>query len=98
MRYDQLAERLERLDKKLKRLVADNNTLRKENEALKQETSRLSSVIEVKERELDDFQNKINISTIVSNVGVGNTDTSELKALIDDYINEIDRCVIHLSR
>ena len=58
----------------------------------------LKSLLDTKEQQILDFQNKIKISTIVDTISVGDTEATEVKNKIDDYIKEIDKCINQLSK
>ena len=47
---------------------------------------------------MESFQNQIKISRIAGSVGADREDASELKKKIDDYVDEIDKCIAHLSQ
>jgi hypothetical protein len=57
----------------------------------------LKRLLESKEQQIRDFQNKNNISTIVDSIAVGD-EAAEVKNKIDDYIKEIDRCINQLNK
>ena len=58
----------------------------------------LKSVIKAKDDQIDNFQNKIKISTIVDRISVEEGEAKEVKDKINDYIKEIDRCINQLSK
>ncbi len=45
-----------------------------------------------------DFKNQIKISKIVDNINPEDGSVSELKKKVDEYIQEIDKCIAYLSR
>ncbi|BDD05935.1 hypothetical protein [Aureibacter tunicatorum] len=97
MKNDQLTNKLNSLERKLKVLLNEHSTLRQEVEMLSKENEELKSVIKRKDEDVQSYQNKLNISTIVNSIEVENTDTSELRALLNSYIEEIDKCIAYLS-
>ena len=66
---------------------------KKNNEDLKSQNLELKSLLEAKEQQIVDFQNKIKISTIVDSISVGESEATEVKNKIDDYIKEIDKVI-----
>ena len=58
----------------------------------------LKNLLDLKEQQILDFQNKIKISTIVDSISVGESEATEVKNKIDDYIKEIDKCINQLSK
>ena len=71
---------------------------KKNKEDLQIENSELKSLLSSKEQQIHDFQNKIKISTIVDSISVGESEATEVKNKIDDYIKEIDKCINQLSK
>ena len=85
------------LERKLNLVVQDYSSMKEELRILKGENTSLKDVIKGKEQQISDFQNKIKISKLVDSIGADENDGSELKKKIDDYIKEIDKCIVHLS-
>jgi len=98
MDQDQLKLQLSSLERKLKLLVAAYNNSKEEIKQLTTEKEALKVNLKAKEDQLLNFQNQIKIGKIAENINVGGGDSSELKARIDEYIKEIDKCILHLSR
>ncbi len=71
---------------------------KKFNEDLKTQNAELKGLLRSKEEQISDFQNKIKISTIVDSISVGESEATEVKDKIDDYIKEIDKCINQLSK
>lgn len=85
------------LERKLNLVVQDYTSMKDELRTIKDENSSLKDVIKGKEEQISDFQNKIKISKLVDSIGADENDTPELIKRIDDYIKEIDKCIVHLS-
>ena len=88
---------LELLDSKIKLLVNSYEAIRLEVNKLREENKRLQGIVDNKESEINDFQNRDKISKIVEGIGEEREDTTELKSMITDYVKEIDKCIAHLS-
>ena len=56
----------------------------------------LQSVIDEKDREIKNFQNRDNISKIVNTIAAESANSTELKLKINEYIREIDKCIAYL--
>lgn len=97
MYQEKLASELSTLERKLKLLLNEYHSQKEEIRQLKSENETLRSTIENRETELNDFQNKYKISSIVNSVAVDDNSTAELKQQLNSYIKEIDRCIAHLS-
>jgi chromosome segregation ATPase len=98
MNNEKLNANLGNLERKMKLLLAEYSALREESASLKAENQQLKETIINKDEQLKDFQNKYKITKIAGNIRTGDADTSEIKNLLNEYISEIDRCIIHLGQ
>ncbi len=73
--------------KSLKELVIN---LEGKNDELKKD-------LKVKDQQINDFQNRIKIDKIVDTVGADREYAAGLKTKLNEYIKEIDRCIVQLS-
>jgi predicted nucleic acid-binding Zn-ribbon protein len=85
------------LERKIKILLEEKKKLKDEINLLKAEKERFSEQLKNKEEMISDFQNQIKISKIVNNIGEGSEETENLRSKIDEYIQEIDKCIVQLS-
>lgn len=98
MEKDKLSTELFSLERRVKLLLAEVKSSKQEIESLRDENLRLRDLLQQREQQVDSFQNKINISTIADRLVAGENNSTELRAKIDEYIVEIDRCIAHLSK
>ena len=98
MKRDRLNNELQSLERKIRLLMTQYTQEKKQNEDLKNQNQELKSLLNSKEQQILDFQNKIKISTIADSISVGNSEATEVKSKIDDYIKEIDKCINQLSK
>lgn len=98
MKRDRLNTELQSLERKIRLLLNEFNSLKKEHESLHQENQDLRSLLSSKDKQLHDFQNKINISTIVDSIETGESEVSEVKEKLNEYIKEIDKCIQYLNK
>lgn len=98
MNKEKLSLSISNLERRIKILVNDYQSLNQEIASLKFENKELKELMRKKEVQIIDFQNKYKISKIVRNVRDGETDHSELKNLLNEYIREIDKCILHLTQ
>ena len=98
MSQDLLKSNLSSLERKVSLLLDKHKNIKDELVMLREENSELRSVLKQKEEQVDSFQNQIKISKIVSEIDSDGKDATELKSKIDDYIKEIDKCILHLSK
>jgi hypothetical protein len=97
MKKDRLYTELQALERKIRLLLNEHHVLVKENEMLKKENVDLQNVIRNKDTQLADFQNRINITTIVDSITAGDVHVSEVKEKLNEYIKEIDKCIHYLN-
>jgi regulator of replication initiation timing len=98
MQVDKLKSDLAVLERKLKILIGEHNSMRDEVNFLKVENSQLRTVIKEKDEQIGNFHNKIKITKIADSIDAGEQDAAELKKKLDDYIKEIDKCILHFSK
>ncbi len=98
MKRDRLNLELQALERKVRLLLTEFDILKKSNEQLKEENRNLEGLIKSKEKQLNNFQNKYKISTIVDRINVGDEEIREVKEKINDYIKEIDKCILQMSK
>jgi len=98
MKRDRLNNELQTLERKIRLLMTQYSHEKKSSEDLKNQNQELKSLLNSKEQQISDFQNKIKISTIVDSISVGDSEATEVKNKIDDYIKEIDKCINQLNK
>ena len=98
MKRDRLNNELQALERKIRLLMTQYSQEKKNSNDLKNQNVELKSLLNSKEQQIQDFQNKIKISTIVDSISVGDSEATEVKSKIDDYIKEIDKCINQLSK
>ena len=98
MNREKLNLSLSNLERKVKFLLNNHKDLKQELNVAKSENQELKEIIRKKDDQIIDFQNKYKISKIVRNIRDGEDDTSEIKNQINEYIREIDKCIMHLSQ
>lgn len=98
MKRDRLNNELQTLERKIRLLMTQYTQEKKSNDDLTNKNVELKNLLNNKEKQIRDFQNKIKISTIVDSISVGESEATEVKIKIDDYIKEIDKCINQLSK
>ena len=98
MNNEKITSGLSGLERKLKLLLSEYNALREEAASLRAENQQLKESVQYKEEQVKDFQNKYKITKIAGNLRTGEADISDIKSLLNEYIGEIDKCILHLSQ
>ncbi|MEQ9232017.1 MAG: hypothetical protein RIF46_15140 [Cyclobacteriaceae bacterium] len=97
MSKEVLYREITNLERKINLLLSEHSRLKEQLDFKDQENQKLKAKLESQDAKLSTFQNKINISKIVGNTAAGKEDSEELKKVLDEYINEIDKCIAHLG-
>jgi len=97
MNQEEMLREISSLERKVNLLLAEHVRLKEQLDHKTQENAELRSRVKSQETRLHDFQNQHNISKIVNNMADGEEDARELRYILDEYINEIDKCIAHLG-
>lgn len=98
MNSNSINSELTSLERKISLLLNEYKNLKNELKHLKTENHELRGVLNSKEHQISDFQNKFKISKIADSLALSGDDSTELKQVLNEYIKEIDRCIAHLSQ
>jgi chromosome segregation ATPase len=98
MNQELLKTNLNGLERKVLVLVNEHKKLKDEIKSLKAENQELKADLHSRDEQLVNFKNQIKISKIVDSIHPEDGSVSELKKKVDDYIQEIDKCIAYLSR
>jgi chromosome segregation ATPase len=98
MNQEGLHTELNALERKVQLLLNEFQNARNELNILKAENQELKMNLKQKDERIKDFQNQDKISKIVGSIGKSDEEASEMKGKIDEYIKEIDKCILHLTR
>ena len=98
MNNEKLNANLSNLERKLKLLLNEYNVIREEAAALRAENQLLKESVKTGQDQIKDFQNRYKITKIAGNLRTGDADISDIKNLLNEYIGEIDKCIVHLSQ
>jgi predicted nuclease with TOPRIM domain len=109
MQQMELAAKLDALENKTLRLVAYCEELKKQlaaaekekvnlEETIQKQAVQIRSLSKKQESQQNNFNNPLKISKIVSLISADSSETAELKARIDEYIQELNKCIAHLSQ
>ena len=98
MSTEKLSTELQSLERKINLLLNEHKSLKASIRDLKAQNGTLHDQLRAKDEQMSSFQNQIKISKIAGSVGADRGDASELKKKIDEYVDEIDRCIAHLSQ
>lgn len=98
MTNEHLNSELLTLERKISLLLHEYKSLKTSFSQLQQQSKDLQDQLSAGNDRIQSFQNQIKISKIAGSVGADRGDASELKRMIDEYVEEIDNCIAHLSQ
>jgi predicted nucleic acid-binding Zn-ribbon protein len=88
----------EELRSHLGAFIITHNELKNDYALLQKEIVELKEELTKKDEQFSNFQNQQKLSNIASSVVGKEGDSAQLKHKINEYIKEIDRCIIHLKQ
>jgi len=96
-RLQEINERLLSLEQKVELLLTAHKELQSLLFMKDKELTALRETLSLKEEEIKNFQNQQKITKIVSSIADDTHKQTALKLKINEYIREIDKCIVHLS-
>jgi len=97
MPSEKLYREFQDLERKIHLVLDENKRLKDELKQSESENQILKTKMDSQQANLNSFQNQIKMSKIVDDMVVNGEDSAKLKAQIDGYIKEIDKCIAHLA-
>ena len=98
MLSEKLYKEFQELVRKIHLLLNENKRLREELRQSQSENQTLQSKIKNQKVNLDAVQNDRKMNKIIDNMIVGEEESAMLKAQIDSYVKEIDKCIAYLAK
>ncbi|MFN5171146.1 MAG: hypothetical protein ACK5DD_16130 [Cyclobacteriaceae bacterium] len=98
MDQEVLKSSLNGLERKILVLLNEHRGLKDELRTLKNENQDLRQGIHMRDDQLSGFKNQVKITKIVDHIHPEDSEVSELKRKVDEYIKEIDKCIAYLSK
>ena len=98
MLSEKLYKEFQELVRKIHLLLNENKRLREELRQSQSENQILQSKIKNQKVNLDAVQNDRKMNKIIDNMIVGEEESAMLKAQIDSYVKELDKCIAYLAK
>ena len=92
-----LRSELKSLERKLTLLLADYGKLKEDYQQAQQENLKLKKQLSESQEKISTFQNRLKISKIADSLELNGDNDADLKQVLSSYIEEIDKCIAHLS-
>ncbi len=111
MEREEVTARFEALEDKAMQLITLCKRLKQQLRETEEENTELKAIIKKQADEIrgmqkkqetlrsqNNFQNIHKISKLVHSLTADSKETTDLKVRLDEYIQELDRCIAHLSK
>ncbi|MCX6200010.1 MAG: hypothetical protein NTY88_12455 [Bacteroidetes bacterium] len=95
-----LEKKLESVLEKAKKIKEQYHKLQSKNETLEKELREVKQLLHTEQRQTVELRDTIKIIKLAQNIGSANaseTDVTELKRKLNEYIKEIDLCITMLN-
>ncbi|MBC8510448.1 MAG: hypothetical protein H8D33_02150 [Cryomorphaceae bacterium] len=86
------------IEVKLGKLIAKYQQVRQEKLILQQENEDFVASLKLKEIEILNLQEKVNIMNISKSVDASKQEVKETRLKINEYVREIDKCIALLNK
>ncbi|MBB5636181.1 hypothetical protein [Pedobacter cryoconitis] len=93
-----VAEQLDSVLLKAARLIELCNALQEENELLKQENSSVKLALNAAKIKNSDLDEKMRVLKLAKSIEGTSEKTLDIKQKINDFVREIDKCVVLLKK
>lgn len=93
-----VAEQLDSVLQKTARLIELCNALQEENELLKQENASVKSALNTSKLKNADLDEKMRVLKLAKSIEGTSEKTLDIKQKINDFVREIDKCVVLLKK
>ena len=92
------SEQLNKVVEKTERLISLCNVLQEENDLLKLENQSLSAAVDAGKEKTKDLEQKLNVLKMAKSFSETNEKTLDIKQKINEFVQEIDKCIVLLKQ
>ena len=93
-----VAKQLNRVVEKTERLIELCSALQEENDLLKLENQTLSSALKSGKEKSHELEEKLRVVKMARSFSETNEKTLDIKQKIDEFVQEIDKCIVLLKK
>ncbi len=93
-----VAEQLVKVVEKTERLIDLCTALQEENELLKFENQSLNTLLESGKQKTKDLEDKLRVLKLAKSFSETNEKSLDIKQKINDFVREIDKCIVLLKK
>jgi regulator of replication initiation timing len=94
----QVAQQLDKVIDKTARLIELCAALQEENDLLKLENETLSSALNASKNKSKDLEEKLRVLKVAKSFSETNEKSFDIKQKINEFVQEIDKCIVLLKK
>jgi len=92
------ADQLDKVITKTERLMELCSALQEENDLLKLENQSLTAAVKVSKDKVDELEQKMKVLKMAKSFSETNEKTLDIKQKINEFVQEIDKCIVLLKK
>jgi len=92
------ADQLDKVITKTERLMELCSALQEENDLLKLENQSLDTAVKVGKDKVDELEQKMKVLKMAKSFSETNEKTLDIKQKINEFVQEIDKCIVLLKK
>jgi len=92
------ADQLDKVITKTERLMELCSVLQEENDLLKLENQSLTAAVKVGKDKVDEMEQKMKVLKMAKSFSETNEKTLDIKQKINEFVQEIDKCIVLLKK
>jgi regulator of replication initiation timing len=93
-----VADQLNKVVEKTERLIELCSALQEENDLLKLENQSLSTALNVSKDKTEELEQKLKVLKVAKSFSETNEKTLDIKQKINEFVQEIDKCIVLLKK
>ncbi|MGN6637329.1 MAG: hypothetical protein ACTHJ8_00345 [Mucilaginibacter sp.] len=93
-----VAEQLNKVVERTERLVALYSAMQEENDLLKRENQNLSAALNNSKEKTKELEEKMRVLKLARSFSDTNEKTLDIKQKINEFVQEIDKCIVLLKK
>ncbi|MDO3625883.1 hypothetical protein [Mucilaginibacter sp. BT774] len=92
------ADQLDKIITKTERLMELCSALQEENDLLKLENQSLNAAVKASKDKIDELEQKLKVIKMAKSFSETNEKTLDIKQKINEFVQEIDKCIVLLKK
>ena len=92
------ADQLDKVITRTERLIELCSALQEENDLLKLENQSLNAAVKASKDKIDELEQKLKVIKMAKSFSETNEKTLDIKQKINEFVQEIDKCIVLLKK